>query len=286
MKKSLIVFVLTLTLLVGILSAPAMAYENFSCNQGNYKFGNNITAKNGYKVISVSSNDIIGVLLKYKNWYANFYNKHNQSKPEEPAPEAKPEEPAPEAKPEEPAPSPDPGTKPEEPAPSPDPEAKPEKPAPSPGPETKPEKPAPSPDPETKPEPVPVPEGVSGQQGQMLDMVNQERSKAGLKPLTWDPDLANVAQVKAKDMVDNNYFDHTSPTYGSPFEMMKKFGISYRAAGENLAGSSSVERAHVGLMNSEGHRKNILNPNFTHLGIGVEKSTRYGYVYVQMFIGK
>ena len=117
-------------------------------------------------------------------------------------------------------------------------------------------------------------------------MVNQERTKAGLKPLTWDADLANVAQVKAKDMSDNNYFDHNSPTYGSPFEMMKKFGISYRAAGENLAGSSRAERAHVGLMNSEGHRKNILNPNFTHMGIGVDKSTRYGYIYVQMIIGK
>lgn len=66
----------------------------------------------------------------------------------------------------------------------------------------------------------------------MLELVNAERTKAGLNPLAWDAELANVANVKAKDMVDNNYFSHTSPTYGSPFDMMKSFGIRYRTAGK------------------------------------------------------
>lgn len=294
MKKSLLVSLLTLTLFIGILSTPAMAYDYSYCNQGNTNLVGYLNNGNRYRITTISCGDVSGMLIKSNVWFDSLRNRINQQRPsvpdslpdvqpEEPAatPEVKPEEPttAPEAKPEEPAPAPQP--KPEQPAPAPQPE--PEQPAPAPKPE--PEQPTPAP--EVKPEqPAPAPKEAGDQQSQMLDMVNQERAKADLKPLTWDGNLASVAQVKAKDMVDNSYFDHNSPTYGSPFEMMKKYGITYRAAGENLAGSSSVERAHVGLMNSEGHRKNILNPNFTHIGIGVEKSSRYGYVYVQMFIGK
>ncbi len=139
--------------------------------------------------------------------------------------------------------------------------------------------------------PVSTPEqpqtiNLSYEQNRMFELINEERVKAGIKPLVFDTELANVANVKAQDMVDNNYFDHNSPTYGSPFDMMKNFGIRYYAAGENLAGYNNVDKAHVGLMNSDGHRKNILNPNFTHVGIGVCKSPKYGYVFVQMFIGK
>ncbi|MGI6706363.1 MAG: CAP domain-containing protein [Clostridia bacterium] len=127
---------------------------------------------------------------------------------------------------------------------------------------------------------------LNHEQKKMLELVNSERTKRGLKPLVFDAELARVATIKAQDMVDNNYFSHTSPTYGSPFTMMKNFGIRYTYAGENLAGHNSVENAHTGLMNSDGHRANILNSNFTHIGIGVAKSPRYGYVFVQMFIGK
>ena len=126
----------------------------------------------------------------------------------------------------------------------------------------------------------------SSEQARMLQLVNEERQKAGVSPLILDTELSKVADVKAKDMVDNNYFSHDSPTYGSPFTMMKDFGIRYTAAGENLAGYNSVDKAHVGLMTSDGHRKNILNSNFTHIGIGVQKSPKYGYVFVQMFIRK
>lgn len=127
--------------------------------------------------------------------------------------------------------------------------------------------------------------GLNAQEREMVEYVNQERTKAGLAPLQVDPDLARVARIKSQDMVDNGYFDHNSPTYGSPFEMMRSFGISYRAAGENIAKNRSVIGAHTALMNSEGHRANILNPNFTHIGIGIVESG--GMVTVtQMFIAK
>lgn len=127
--------------------------------------------------------------------------------------------------------------------------------------------------------------GLNAQEREMVEYVNQERAKAGLAPLQVDLDLARVARIKSQDMVDNGYFDHNSPTYGSPFEMMRSFGISYRAAGENIAKNRSVIGAHTALMNSEGHRANILNPNFTHMGIGIVENG--GMVTVtQMFIAK
>ena len=127
---------------------------------------------------------------------------------------------------------------------------------------------------------------LSSDAQQMLDLVNQERSKNGLKPLIADLELAHVAEVKSQDLVDNNYFSHYSPTYGSPFDMMKSFGIDYLSAGENLAGNSTVQKAHTALMNSSGHRKNILSPDFTHIGIGIKPSGKYGLMFTQMFIGK
>ncbi len=129
-------------------------------------------------------------------------------------------------------------------------------------------------------------EPLSEMEQQMVDLVNSERSKNGLSPLTVDLELARVAEIKSQDMAENNYFSHNSPTYGSPFDMMKDFGIDYLAAGENLAGNSSVEGAHTGLMNSSGHRKNILKPEFTHIGIGIRPSDKYGYLFTQMFISK
>ncbi|SNS33092.1 uncharacterized protein, YkwD family [Anaerovirgula multivorans] len=116
---------------------------------------------------------------------------------------------------------------------------------------------------------------------EMVNYVNQARKDAGLQPLAIDVDLSYVARVKSKDMQDNNYFSHTSPTYGSPFDMMKNFGIQYKSAAENIAINSSVSGAHNAFMNSEGHRNNILNPRMTHIGIGIENRH-----YTQMFIQK
>jgi len=97
--------------------------------------------------------------------------------------------------------------------------------------------------------------------------------------------LVNLARLKAQDMIDKKYFSHTSPTYGSAFDMMKAAGISYSYAGENLAGAPSVEGAQTGLMNSAGHRANILNPNYSRIGIGVIDGGPYGKMFVQMFVG-
>lgn len=119
----------------------------------------------------------------------------------------------------------------------------------------------------------------------MLDLVNQERAKAGLKPLQMDLQLVKLARMKAQDMIDNRYFSHTSPTYGSPFEMMKSHGVQYRTAGENLAGAPTVDTAHNNLMNSPGHRANILNSNFSKAGIGVVSGGPYGKMFVQLFTG-
>ncbi|GAA0133635.1 hypothetical protein YSY43_04750 [Paenibacillus sp. YSY-4.3] len=117
---------------------------------------------------------------------------------------------------------------------------------------------------------------------QVVDLVNQERAKAGLKPLATQADLTKVAAAKAADMRENGYFDHQSPTYGSPFDMMKQFGVSYSYAGENIAkGQRTPAEVMNAWMNSEGHRQNIMSPNFTNIGVAYDN----GY-WVQEFIGK
>ena len=121
---------------------------------------------------------------------------------------------------------------------------------------------------------------------EVFNLINAKRTANGLSPLNIDNELQNVARVKAKDMVDNNYFSHNSPTYGTPFNMMKNFGITYKTAGENIAGNSSNQGAVEAWMNSEGHRANILNSSYNYTGVAVVKSTKYGKIYVQMFIGK
>lgn len=118
----------------------------------------------------------------------------------------------------------------------------------------------------------------------MLNLVNGEREKAELAPLKLNQKLTEVAHIKSQDMIDNNYFAHESPTYGSPFEMIEHFGISFRYAAENIAMHPSVQSAHQGLMNSPGHRANILNPNLTGIGLGIVNSRGIYYV-TQMYIG-
>ncbi|WP_260631367.1 CAP domain-containing protein [Neobacillus niacini] len=119
---------------------------------------------------------------------------------------------------------------------------------------------------------------------QVIDLTNAQRSKNGLPALKADSQLSSVAQKKSVDMAQNNYFSHTSPTYGSPFDMMRDFGVTYKSAGENIAqGQRTPQEVVTAWMNSEGHRKNILSANFTHIGVGYEKS---GNHWTQMFIGK
>ena len=128
--------------------------------------------------------------------------------------------------------------------------------------------------------------GLTTEEQEVFDLVNKQRTDNGLKALKVDSNLQKVAKGKANDMVKNNYFAHNSPTYGSPFDMMKKFGISYKSAGENLAGNSTGKRAVDAWMNSEGHRANILNSSFNYTGVAVVESSKYGRIYVQMFIGR
>lgn len=121
---------------------------------------------------------------------------------------------------------------------------------------------------------------------QLLDLVNKARADNGAKPLAFDAELMKCAIAKAKDMVAKNYFDHQSPTYGSPFDMMRTFGISFKTAGENIAGNPTVADAFDKWMHSEGHKKNILNPSFNYVGFGIVDSPTYGKVLVQQFIGR
>ncbi|MED0704089.1 MULTISPECIES: CAP domain-containing protein [Aeribacillus] len=125
---------------------------------------------------------------------------------------------------------------------------------------------------------------VNAFEKKVVELTNAERQKQGLKPLVLDEALSKVAREKSLDMQRNKYFSHTSPTYGSPFDMMKKFGISFRTAGENIAmGQRTPEEVVNAWMNSSGHRQNILNPNFTHIGVGYVENGNY---WTQMFIGK
>jgi uncharacterized YkwD family protein/spore coat assembly protein SafA len=119
---------------------------------------------------------------------------------------------------------------------------------------------------------------------EVVRLVNEIRVKNGLRELTYDWQLSRVARIKSQDMRDNRYFSHTSPTYGSPFQMMKSFGITYRSAGENIARGQQTPQAVVNAwMNSSGHRANILNSSFTHIGVGYVADGKY---WTQMFIGK
>ena len=128
-------------------------------------------------------------------------------------------------------------------------------------------------------------EGLTADEQKMVDLVNSERKSAGLSPLKVNLDLVKVARLKAEDMIENNYFSHNSSIYGSPFNMMSQYGISYMTAGENLAGAPTVESAHKNLMNSAGHRANILNSSFKEIGIEVVEGSQYGKIFVQEFIG-
>lgn len=127
---------------------------------------------------------------------------------------------------------------------------------------------------------------LTSDEKEVFNLINKQRTNNGLKALTIDSEVQRVARIKAQDMVDNNYFSHTSPTYGSPFDMLKSFKISYKTAGENIAGNSSNSAAVNAWMNSSGHKANILNSGFNYTGIGVVSSPKYGKMYVQIFIGK
>ncbi|PWM45325.1 MAG: hypothetical protein DBX47_04620 [Clostridiales bacterium] len=124
---------------------------------------------------------------------------------------------------------------------------------------------------------------ITSYEQQVIDLVNQIRVQNGLAKFTTNWQLSRVARYKSQDMHDKNYFSHTSPTYGSPFDMIKNFNISYKTAGENIAKGYTTPKSVVdGWMNSSGHRANILNSSFKQIGVGYVKDGNY---WTQMFIG-
>jgi len=131
---------------------------------------------------------------------------------------------------------------------------------------------------------IPNIDSVKTVEREVIRLCNIERQKAGLAPLTENWELSRVARDKSMDMAQKNYFSHTSPTYGSPFDMMKAYGISYRSAGENIAkGQTTAQQVVNSWMNSSGHRANILSSSFTQIGVGYYAS---GHYWTQMFISK
>lgn len=132
---------------------------------------------------------------------------------------------------------------------------------------------------------APASANVGDYEQQVVELVNKERAAAGLPALKMNTKLAGVAEKKAEDLRDKNYFDHQSPTYGSPFDMMKQFGITYSTAGENIAkGQETPSEVMNGWMNSPGHRANILNADYTEIGVGYVTDSNGTTYWVQHFI--
>ncbi|WP_350344176.1 CAP domain-containing protein [Proteinivorax tanatarense] len=127
---------------------------------------------------------------------------------------------------------------------------------------------------------------VSQRELNMLDLINQERKAAGVSPLKIDEQVSRLANMKSQDFIDNNYFAHESPVYGRANQMLRDENISFRRVGENIASSQSYIVSHHRLMASDGHRRNILNPNYTHVGIGIVDQNPSGVYVTQIFITK
>jgi len=122
---------------------------------------------------------------------------------------------------------------------------------------------------------------------QVQVMVNNERAKVGLSPLALNLQLSTMARAKSQDMIDKGYFSHQSPTYGSPFDMMKSFGFTYMSAGENIAeGQPTATEVMNSWMNSAGHKANILNKSYSEIGVGLAKKSDGTCYWTQDFIGK
>ncbi|OGD86347.1 hypothetical protein A2164_01245, partial [Candidatus Curtissbacteria bacterium RBG_13_35_7] len=118
---------------------------------------------------------------------------------------------------------------------------------------------------------------------EMFALVNRERKLEGAKPLIWEEELAEVGRKHSKDMFERGYFSHFSPEGKDVGDRLLENGIEYSYAGENLALAPNVDRAHTGLMNSEGHKRNILDPAFSKIGIGAIDGGVYGKMFTQVF---
>ncbi|MFC7364954.1 MULTISPECIES: CAP domain-containing protein [Bhargavaea] len=292
MKKTISVLAMSAALLTPGLTAQAQqTTENEQFQKINVEgvslhtyVAGEVIRINGDDISKLDIESLIQKVLKQYGYKLPVPNAE-QEKPET----VKQEAPAAEEKPEQPKPAPAPAPeqpKEEKPAPAP------EKPAEQKPEVEKPAAPAPAPAPQQPSQPSAEPAeqapqqtaGLSAVEQKVLDLTNAERAKAGLKPLAADTKLMDAARAKSADMRKNNYFSHTSPTYGSPFDQMKAAGISYKKAAENIAmGQRTPEEVVKGWMESPGHRQNILTPEFTHIGIGYDSN---GHYWTQMFIQK
>lgn len=126
---------------------------------------------------------------------------------------------------------------------------------------------------------------LTAEEQEVLNLINEQRRQYGLSELKAYGELQRVAKLKAQDLVNNKYFSHTSPTFGTPFEMLQKEGVTYKYAGENLAGNETGIKAVNAWMNSPAHKDNILDSDYEYTGIAVVDSEVYGKVYVQLFMG-
>lgn len=126
---------------------------------------------------------------------------------------------------------------------------------------------------------------LSAQEQTAGNLLNSDRARYNLSPLIIDPELCRIARIKSEDMRDNQYFAHTSPTYGDVRSMLKQFGYAYAAAGENIAHHATVEKAQAAFLSSPGHRKNILSSGYTKVGVGVAIDQK-GYVYLTQIFAR
>lgn len=132
---------------------------------------------------------------------------------------------------------------------------------------------------------VPNIDDIKAQENEVIRLVNVERAKKGLPALRANWELSRVARMKSQDMINKNYFSHTSPTYGSPFDMMEAFGVKFSAAGENIAmGQRTPQAVMTAWMNSPGHRSNILGASYTQIGVGLARNKNGTSYWTQMFI--
>ena len=301
MKKSMSIILLGSALLLPNNNSVEASYQNNEVNS--YKdlknveyyvtYGEQSLTYNGQEVNRYVNNyeNLFGKELGFKTQVkklvklnlGDYFKTVEQAKPEKPSKpveQAKPEtpsKPVEQAKPETPS-KPVEQVKPETPS-KPVEQAKPETPTP-----VEPSTQEPTQPEVEKPSTNTVDTSVSAIEKAVLDLTNAERQKAGLQPLQADTKLMNSARQKSADMAANNYFSHTSPTYGSPFDQMKSNGISYRSAAENIAmGQRSAEEVVKAWMESPGHRQNILTAEFTHIGIGYDANGKY---WTQQFIQK
>jgi uncharacterized YkwD family protein len=130
-----------------------------------------------------------------------------------------------------------------------------------------------------------VPTDIRALETEVIRLVNVERAKVGRSALTENSELSRIARIKSNDFIKNNYFSHTSPTYGSPFDMLKSFGITFTAAAENIAkGQGSAADAMNSWMNSSGHRANILSSTYNQIGVGVARDSKGILFWTQLFI--